>query len=181
MRRFAAEQIKYATAFLQWLGERNSTPASCGQIDIDAWYGENNEHSRTCLRAFLNRCHAEPPLPTHPLRPMKVSLRAALSGDERLDAVGRLLTDAEMPMRLRVAGVIVLLYAQPVSRIVRLSVDDVIRDGDTVLLRLGEPASSIRDPTSTEAVRQRCRHFRGAVASSVEGVSWSSSGLRLMP
>ena len=34
--KFAAEQIKYATAFLQWLGERNSTLASCGQIDIDA-------------------------------------------------------------------------------------------------------------------------------------------------
>jgi hypothetical protein len=51
-------------------------------------------------------------------------------------------------MRLRVAGVIVLLYAQPVSRIVRLSVDDVIRDGDTVLLRLGEPASPIPAPVA---------------------------------
>ncbi|MFG2987175.1 hypothetical protein ACGFYQ_39045 [Streptomyces sp. NPDC048258] len=46
-------------------------------------------------------------------------------------------------MRLRVAGVIVLLAAQPVSRIVRLTVDDVIRDGTTVLLRLGEPASPV--------------------------------------
>ncbi|WP_183154650.1 hypothetical protein [Streptomyces shenzhenensis] len=44
-------------------------------------------------------------------------------------------------MRLRAAGVIVLPHAQPVSRIVRPTVDDVIRDGDTVLLRLGEPAS----------------------------------------
>lgn len=44
-------------------------------------------------------------------------------------------------MRLRVAGVIVLLYPQPVSRIVRLSVNDVVRDGDMVLLRLGDSAS----------------------------------------
>ncbi|MFD3889139.1 hypothetical protein [Streptomyces microflavus] len=36
IRRVAAEQAKYATAFLQWLGERNSTLASRGQIDIDA-------------------------------------------------------------------------------------------------------------------------------------------------
>jgi hypothetical protein len=70
---------------------------------------------------------------------MKVSRRAALSEDERRDALGRLLSDTEIPTRLRVAGVIVLLYAQPVSRIIRLSVDDVIHDGDTVLLRLGEP------------------------------------------
>lgn len=77
---------------------------------------------------------------------MKVSRRAALSEDERLDALGRLLTDAEIPMHLRVAGGIVLLYAQPVSRIVRLSVDDVIRDGDTVQLRLGDPASPVPAP-----------------------------------
>ncbi|MFD8670880.1 hypothetical protein ACFV1U_36585 [Streptomyces microflavus] len=112
---------------LQWLGERNSTLATCGQIDIDAWFAENTEHARTCLRAFLNwamqspRCRRSLAIPT-----MKVSRRAALSEDERLDALGRLLTDTEIPMRLRVAGVIVLLYAQPVSRIVRLSIDDVI-------------------------------------------------------
>lgn len=35
---------------------------------------------------------------------MKVSRRAALSEDERLDALGRLLTDTEIPVRLRVAG-----------------------------------------------------------------------------
>ncbi|MER7968021.1 hypothetical protein ABTX35_03225 [Streptomyces sp. NPDC096080] len=99
----------------------------CGQIDIDAWFAENTEHARTCLRAFLNwamqsrRCRRSLAIPT-----MKVSRRAALSEDERLDALGRLLTDTEIPMRLRVAGVIVLLYAQPVSRIVRLSIDDVI-------------------------------------------------------
>ncbi|MFJ3926318.1 hypothetical protein [Streptomyces sp. NPDC090022] len=58
------------------------------------------------------------------------------------------LTDTEEPVRLRVAGVIVLLYAQPVSRIVRLSIDDVIRDGDVVLLRLGEPASPVPDPVA---------------------------------
>lgn len=51
-------------------------------------------------------------------------------------------------MRLRVAGVIVLLYAQPLSRIVRLSVDEVIRDGDTVLLRLGDPASPVPAPVA---------------------------------
>ncbi|MER0241349.1 hypothetical protein AAHZ94_04790 [Streptomyces sp. HSW2009] len=117
IRRFAAEQVKHTTSFLQWLGERNSTLASCGQIDIDA------EHTRTCLRAFLNwamrsRRRGSLSIPT-----MKTSRRAALSEDERLDA-------------------------QPVSRIVRLSVDDVIRDGDTVLLRLGEPASPVPAPVA---------------------------------
>lgn len=108
------------------------------------------EHGRTCLRAFLNwamqsrHCRRSLSIPG-----MKISQRAALSEDECLDALGRLLTDAEIPVRLRVAGVIVLLYAQPVSRIVRLSVTDVVRDGDnTVLLRLGDPASPVPAPVA---------------------------------
>ncbi|TWG03368.1 hypothetical protein FHX80_111792 [Streptomyces brevispora] len=80
---------------------------------------------------------------------MKVSRRAALSEDERLAALGRLLTDTEIPMRLRVAGVIVLLYAQPLSRVVRVTIDDVICDGDAVLLRLGEPPSPVPAPVAT--------------------------------
>jgi DNA-binding Xre family transcriptional regulator len=45
---------------------------------------------------------------------------------------------------------IVLLYAQPVSRIVRLTINDVLHDGDQVLLRLGQPhpRSRPRSPTS---------------------------------
>ncbi|MGW3659144.1 hypothetical protein ACWD6R_27245 [Streptomyces sp. NPDC005151] len=150
VRRFAAEQIKYATTFLQWLGKRDRTLASCGQIDIDAWYAENTEHGRTCLRAFLNwamqslQCRCSLSIPV-----MNVSRRAALSEDERLDALGRLLTDAEIPMRLRVAGVIVLLYAQPLTRIVQLTVDDVLHDGDATLLRLGEPASPVPAPVAS--------------------------------
>jgi hypothetical protein len=60
--------------------------------------------------------------------------------------LGQLLTGQDLPLRSRVAGVIVLLYAQPVSRIVRLSIDDVIPDGDQVLLRLGEPPSPVPTP-----------------------------------
>ncbi|MFB6710361.1 hypothetical protein ACFCW6_37385 [Streptomyces sp. NPDC056333] len=100
VRRFAAEQIKHATAFLYWLGERDTNLASCGQIDIDAWWTENTEHGRTCLRAFLNwaiqtrRCPRLLSIPA-----MKVSRRSALSDDERLDALGRLPTDTRTPMR----------------------------------------------------------------------------------
>lgn len=146
IRRFASEQIKYATAFLHWLSERNTTLASCGQVDIDAWFAEN---ARTRLRGFLNwamqgrHCRRSLAIPA-----MKISRRPALSEDERLAALGRLLTGTEIPMRLRVAGVIVLLYAQPLSRVVRLTIDDVIRDGDTVLLRLGEPPSPVPAPVA---------------------------------
>ncbi|MFV5997963.1 hypothetical protein ACNPQM_37710 [Streptomyces sp. NPDC056231] len=150
IRRFAAEQIKYATAFLQWLGDRNTSLASCGQIDVDAWWAENSEHGRNCLRAFLSwamqSCHCRRSLS---IPAVKATRRAALSEDERLDALGRLLTDPDTPKNLRVAGVIVLLYAQPLTRIVWLTVDDVMHDGRAVLLHLGEPASPVPEPAAS--------------------------------
>ncbi|MFF5675387.1 hypothetical protein ACFY8S_35675 [Streptomyces hygroscopicus] len=80
---------------------------------------------------------------------MKATRRAALSQDGRLDALGRLLAGTQISTPLRVAGVIVLLYAQPLSRVVRLTVDDVLRKGDAVLLRLGEPASPVPAPVDS--------------------------------
>lgn len=142
--RFAADQVKYATGFLQWLSEQNTTLASCGQAEIDTWFTENSQHRRTCLRAFLKwaiRCrHCKRSLA---IPAMKSPRRATLSEPERLDALGRLLTDEQIPMRIRVAGIMVLLYAQPMTRIVGLTIDDVLRDDDTVLLRLGQPASPV--------------------------------------
>ncbi|MEU9131846.1 hypothetical protein AB0D08_27700 [Kitasatospora sp. NPDC048540] len=149
VRGFAAEQITCATAFLQWLSARNSTLASLGQLDIDAWFAENTERRRTSLRPFLNWAMQSRRCPRSLFIPVqRISRRPALSEDERLAALGRLLTDTDAPMRLRVAGVIVLLYAQPLTRIVRLTIDDVLHDGETVLLRLGEPASPIPSPVA---------------------------------
>jgi hypothetical protein len=60
--------------------------------------------------------------------------------------LGRLLAGHELSLRPRIAGVIVLLYAQPLSRVTRLTINDVTRDHDQVLLRLGEPPSPVPTP-----------------------------------
>jgi hypothetical protein len=70
---------------------------------------------------------------------------APLPGRERVSQLGRILTDHDLPLRTRIAAALVLLYAQPLSRIVRLTLNDVIRDGDQVLLRLGEPPTPVPD------------------------------------
>ncbi|MFI0425152.1 hypothetical protein [Spongiactinospora sp. 9N601] len=98
VRRNAAEQITYATAFLAWLDRRDRTLGSCRQCDIDAWYAQNTEHARRRLRAFLTwamqsrQCSRSLSLPA-----MNISRRATLTGDERLAALQRLLIDAQIP------------------------------------------------------------------------------------
>jgi hypothetical protein len=57
-RRYAGEQVKAATDFLQWLSERNLELPSCRQAGIDAWHAESREHARMAVRAFLQWCMA---------------------------------------------------------------------------------------------------------------------------
>jgi hypothetical protein len=71
---------------------------------------------------------------------------APLSQHQRLAVLQRVIAGEELPPGVRVAACLVLLFAQPVSRIVRLTIDDV-RDGDGhVAIRLGDPASPVPEP-----------------------------------
>ncbi len=77
---------------------------------------------------------------------------------DRTTLLGQVLTSEDAPLRSRAAAAILLLYAQPLSRITRLSIDDIIGDGDQVLLRLGDPPSPVPDPVAAlllEYVGQR--------------------------
>ncbi|MFJ3520438.1 hypothetical protein [Streptomyces sp. NPDC090131] len=60
----------------------------------------------------------------------------------------RVLNDDSLSLRARVAAALVLLYAQPVSRIVRLTIDDVTDDETTVTIRLGDPPSPLPEPVA---------------------------------
>jgi hypothetical protein len=66
-----------------------------------------------------------------------------LTQTRRLALLRRVLTNDAPPARSRAAAGLMLLYAQPASRIVRLTIDDVLRDGDQILIRLGEPPSPV--------------------------------------
>ncbi|MGH3194579.1 MAG: hypothetical protein ACRDNT_01325 [Streptosporangiaceae bacterium] len=144
-RRHAGDQVKHATAFLRWLSGHHRTLAACRQADIDAGH---NEHGRNTLRAFLLWCTASKLTSRFRLDPAVIRQASPLPQRERLDLPGRLLTDHDLPLRPRVAAAIVLLYAQPLSRVVRLTIEDVIHGGDQILLRLGEPPSPVPQPVA---------------------------------
>lgn len=48
----------------------------------------------------------------------------------------------------RIVAALVLVHAQPVSRIVRLTIDDITDDGVTVTVRLGDPPSPLPEPVA---------------------------------
>ncbi|MFD1145651.1 hypothetical protein [Saccharothrix hoggarensis] len=142
-RGFVGDQVARATAFLGWLAERGLRLSDCRQGEIDAWHAERKQHERTAIRAFLlwcmdNKLTRRFTLPVTQIRPA-----APLTRARRIELLGHVLTTDDAPLRSGVAAGLLLLYAQPVSRIVRLTLDDIVQEADQVLLRLGDPSSPV--------------------------------------
>ena len=148
VRHYAGEQVKAATDFLMWLSGRNVDLISCRQADIDTWFAESKDAARPGTRAFLRWCMASKLTRALRLPPVAARHAAPISGDERIRHLGRILSGQDLPLQARAAAAIVLLYAQPLSRVVRLTLDDVVRDGGQALLRLGEPPAPVPGPAA---------------------------------
>jgi integrase len=98
-------------------------------------------------------------LPRLALPRLLISQATPITQHRRLELLGQLLTDDHSPLRSRVAACLLLLFAQPATRIVRLTIDDITRaDDGGVFIRFGEPASPMPEPFATlllQATAQR--------------------------
>ena len=148
-RRHAHDQVIHATRFLEWLAEQQLTLAICRQADMNSWHVENTAGRHGLLRTFLLWCIENKLMQRFRLPMKERHRRSPMPPEDRIELIGHVLTDEDQPLRSRAAAVIVLLYAQPLSRVARLTIDDVIRDGDQVLLRLGEPPSPVPEPVAS--------------------------------
>jgi hypothetical protein len=158
-RQFASDQLTQAHGLRGWLATRAHTLAQATQADLDAWHATHNDHQRRCLRAFLRWAMRAGRLPRLKLPPLLVRRAAPITQHRRLELLGQLLTDQDRPLRSRVAACLMLLFAQPATRVVRLTIDDVTRAADgQVFVRFGEPATPVPEPFATlllQATAQR--------------------------
>ncbi|MFD9575388.1 hypothetical protein ACFWBI_36915 [Streptomyces sp. NPDC059982] len=144
----AKQEITQAGAFLAWLADRGRTIEHCQQADLDAWHTEKLA-TRRPAQTFLRWCMKTNRMPRLTLPTQVINQdQAPLHQHRRLAILRRTLNDDSLPLRARVAAALVLLYAQPVSRIVRLTVDDVIDEGASVTIRLGDPPSPLPEPVA---------------------------------
>ncbi len=80
-----------------------------------------------------------------------------LGQQQRLNLLHRFLhNEQDLPVTYRLAAVLLLLYAQPLTRISRLRLDDLQRAGGTTTLRLGgdTPGRPSEGPAGPGKVRQ---------------------------
>jgi hypothetical protein len=157
----ARNNIRAATSLLTWLRGRGTELAACGQADIDQWLhtGPSACLARDFLAWAASRGHCQklsipaPPRVTGP----------AISQNRRWALTTRLLHDTALDPTDRVAGCLLLLYGQPLSRIAAMTTSQVTRRDGQAFLRLGRHDVPVPGPLASAAAQliSDGRSYRG--------------------
>ncbi|MFE7779046.1 hypothetical protein ACFU5O_35270 [Streptomyces sp. NPDC057445] len=133
----ARDELRLATAFLDHLAERGRALADCNQADVDAWYA-GGYTARRLTHAFLRWAMRSKHMPKVAVPHRSTSNPAPLAQHHRLTLLRQTVNGDDIPLQDRVAAALVLLYAQPLTRIARLTIDDVLHEDGEALIRLGD-------------------------------------------
>ena len=150
----ARTRLRSAIALTTWLHDQDRTLADLRQDLLEGWLLEGGA-SRLAIAGFIEWLRRTKvvtglyvPRVPHPLKLNTVQ------DSKRWALLKRLLADETLDLRERVAGGLLLLYAQPITKITRLRRDDVIvNDEDQVLIALGPEPIPLPAPLATLAIR----------------------------
>ena len=161
---YVHNEVRAAVILITWLRDHGTSLASCTQREIDDWLAAGPGtcfHARTFVTWASSRGHAgDIEIP----RPARSETLAQLEEDQRWELVRSLLHDEARAIEDRVAGLLVLLYGQPLARIARLTRDQVTDSPDGVTLLLGTMPVEIPGPLDSLVRRLLARrHGRAAV------------------
>ncbi|MEU9945004.1 hypothetical protein [Streptomyces lavendulae] len=151
------QEIRAVVRLLEWLPEQGSSLAACTQLHIDA-YLATGPTERLRIRSFLHWTsrHQHTRALTAPFYTSSLAADV-VAADARWRLVHRLVHEPGLAVRDRTAGLLLLLFAQPPSRICALTRDDVLDDGTMLRLRLGTHPVEIPPPLDT-MIRELVRH-----------------------
>jgi hypothetical protein len=165
------QRVRAAVGLLSWLRERGLTLASCSQADLGAWLAgtdatrkaEAGHFVRWAISCGINR-HLQFAATrwTGPAGP--------LDHDGRWQQARWLLHDGTLAAGDRVAGLLVLLYAQRPATLSRLTLDDLDTSDGTVRLRLGSVPAVLPEPLAT-LTRELAATRRGHAVLGDQGTS----------
>ncbi|WP_259407621.1 hypothetical protein [Streptomyces akebiae] len=161
-------EVRNIVRLLEWLHQQGVRLAECTQDHLDAWLADGPA-ARCLVRVFLNWTsrrgytrRLQTPLPS---TDFSVNL---LVPDQRWAMVRRLVGDEDLQAVDRAAGLLLLLFAQPTSRITLLTTDQVADHGDKVTLQLGRVPVELPAPLG-DLVRQLVRRRKGHASPAGEG------------
>jgi hypothetical protein len=140
----ARQQIRTAVAFLTWLDEHDIALAVVAQDDIDTWV--LTSPGAATIRDFLTWTAEHGHTRELTAEPPTTRTAAGMAPDTRWATIRRLLHDDTLDTPDRVAGCLVLLYGQHLTRITALTHHDLTRTPDRLTIRFGDHGIDIPEP-----------------------------------
>jgi hypothetical protein len=143
-----------AIAFLDWLGSAGLTMGTCQQADLDRWLASGQAVYREEAGRLIRWAHAARLSSCYlPSAARWTGPSAILDGEDRWDIARRLLHDDTLKPEDRLAGLLVLLYAQGVTALSRMTAGQVQASGNgTVRLQLGRVPVQLPEPAASIAL-----------------------------
>lgn len=172
------QHLRAAITLLDWLTARDRTLATAGQNDLDAWLtSEHIKHRREA--GHFVRWAKRQKLTSLEFAAIRWDGPTRLIDTEaRWAQARRLLHEPSIDTGDRVAGLLVLLYAQWPAAISRLTLDHVHTDEHQVLLRLGREPILLPEPLAAHT-RELVASRHGHAALGDQGTSrWLFPGGR---
>jgi hypothetical protein len=172
--------VRAAVELSTWARGQGMTLSQLRQEHLDLWL-EQGSSSTASIRPFLRwavRGRLMPLLKAD-RKPARTHVEP-MSNQERLTLVRRLLHDPDVDLRDRVAGCLILIYAQPLTRILSLTIGDVAIDGDRVCVRLGREPVELPEPLA-QLIATLARDPAGRASTAIAGAEppWLFQGMRV--
>lgn len=142
----AKQEITETVKFLVWLHETyQRTAATCIQQDIDEWLA-TGPTTRSAIRTFFVIAKKTRLNTTVTVQHRSAKTSPSLSQDQRLAWIHELLTGTSDSLPYRVAGMLPLLYAQPLVKVVTLQTSVVDDAGTDMSITLGARPTDVPEP-----------------------------------
>lgn len=142
----AKQEITESIKFLLWLDQtQGRTAASCTQLDVDAWLS-GGPTTRYNIRTFFVVARKTGLNSRVEIGHRSARATPTLTQDQRREWIGELLEGSSESLPYRVAGLLLLLFAQPLVKVARLRLSDVDDDGVEMTLQMGSHPVSVPEP-----------------------------------
>lgn len=156
--------IKAAVALLDWLAARDLTLATASQGDLEAWLTTTQAGHRTDAGNFVRWAKRNKLTRLDFAAVRWAGPSGMVDTDTRWEQARRLIHDHSLKPEDRLAGLLVLLYAQTASAISQLTLDHIQSSGNEVRLRLGHEPVILPEPLDTLAKQVvAARHGHAAI------------------
>ena len=146
------QHVRAAIRLLDWLAGQGFSLADARQGNFDEWAASDNATLRRETRHFL-RWAKKQKLTTLDAPAVRWDGPCgAIDTEARWDQARRLLHDETIKPEDRLAGLLVLLYAQWPAAISRLTIDHIRTSGGQVLIHLGDEPVVLPEPVAALAL-----------------------------